>query len=49
MISDFYKIPTSNIKKLGSNFFDKEKYLLHYANFQLYLSLGLKLKKYIVY
>ena len=27
------------------NFFDKEKYALHYENLQLYLRLGLKLKK----
>ena len=28
-----------------SNFFDKEKYVLHYENLQLYLRLELKLKK----
>ena len=27
------------------NFFDKEKYALHYENFQLYLRLGLKFLK----
>ena len=27
------------------NFFDKKNYVLHYENFQLYLRLGLKLKK----
>ena len=27
----------------------REKYMLHYENLQLYLRLGLKLKKYIVY
>ena len=26
-------------------YFDKEKYVLHYQNLQLYLRLGLKLKK----
>ena len=37
-------LPTGDIKKLVPNFFDKEKYLLHYQNSQLYLRLGLKLK-----
>ena len=27
------------------NFFDKEKYVLHYENLELYLRLALKLKK----
>ena len=49
MISDFNNIPFGNVKKLVANFFDKEKYLLYYENLQLYLRLGLKLKKYIVY
>ena len=31
------------------NFFDKEKYVVHYENLQLYFILGLKLKKYIAY
>ena len=44
MISDFYNIPTGNVKKLVPNFFDKEKYVLHYENLRLYLRLGLKLK-----
>ena len=33
------------LKKLVSNFFDEEKYVLHYENLQLYLRLELKLKK----
>ena len=28
-----------------ANLFDKEKYVIHYENLQLYLRLGLKLKK----
>ena len=44
-IADLYNIPIGNVKKLLPNFFDKEKYLLHYENLQLYLRLRLKLKK----
>ena len=36
-------------KKLVPNLFDKEQYVIHYENIQLYLRLGLKLKKYTVY
>ena len=45
MIADLYNIPVGNVKKLVPNFFDKEKYVLHYENLQLYLWLGLKLTK----
>ena len=45
IISDFYKIPIGNIKTPVSNFFDKEKYVLHYKNSQIYKRLGLKLKQ----
>ena len=48
-IADLYNIPIGNVKKLISNFFDKEKYVHHYENLQLYLRLGLKLKKYVAY
>ena len=44
-IGDLNNIPIGNDKKLVSNFFDKEKYVIHYENMQLYLRLGLKLKK----
>ena len=47
--ADFYKILLGNVKKLVPDFLDEEKYVLHYENLQLYLSLGLKIKKYIVY
>ena len=33
------------LKKLMPNFSDKEKYVLHYENLQLYLRLELKLKQ----
>ena len=45
MIADFHNIPIANFKKLVPKYFDKEKYVLYYENFQLYLRLGLKLKK----
>ena len=48
-IANLDNVPIGNIKKLVTNFFDKEKFVLHYGNLQLYLRLGLKLKKYISY
>ena len=45
LIVDFNNIPIANVKKLVPNFFDKEKYVLHYENWELYLRIGLKLKK----
>ena len=42
-ITDLYNIPIGNVKKLVVNFFDKEKDMIHYENFQFYLRLGLKL------
>ena len=44
-INDLCNIPIVNVKKWVPNFFDKEKYVIHYENLQLYLKLGLKLKK----
>ena len=49
MIADFYNIFVGNDEKLVPNFFDKEKYVLHYENLQLYLRVVLKLKKYITF
>ena len=46
MIFVFYTIPIVYVKKLVPNFFDKGVYVLHYENLQLYVRLGLKLKKY---
>ena len=45
MVSDFYNILIGNVTKLVPNFFNKEKYVLHYENLQFYLTLGLKPKK----
>ena len=43
-ITDFSNIPLANVKNLVPNVFNKEKYVLHYKNFQLYLRLESKLK-----
>ena len=42
-VANHYNIPIGHVKKLVPNFFDKEKYVIHYENLQLYLRLGLKL------
>ena len=42
-IADLHNISIGNVKKLVPNFFDKEKYVIHYENLQLYLKLGLEL------
>ena len=47
-IADDYNIPVGNVKKLGSNLFGKDKYLLHYKNLQLYVRLRLKIEQDIV-
>ena len=44
-IADLYNISIGNVNKLVPNFSDKEKYVIHYKNLQLYLRLGLKIKK----
>ena len=44
-IADLYNIPIGNVKKLVPNFFNKERYVIHYENLKLYLRPGLKLKK----
>ena len=43
-IANDYSISIVNVKKLIANFFDKENYMLHYKNLQLYFRLGLKIK-----
>ena len=40
-ITAFYQILIGTVKKMLLNFFNKEKYLLHYENLQIYLRLGL--------
>ena len=42
-IADKYKIKVGDVKTLISNLSNKTKYVLHYRNLQLYLSLGTKL------
>ena len=44
-IADEYDIKVDNVKKLIPNLRNKTKYVLHYKNLQLYLSLGMKLTK----
>ena len=44
-IADLYNISIGNVKKLVPNFFDKEKYVIHYEKLKYYLRLGLKLKQ----
>ena len=40
-----HNIPIGNVRKLVPNYFDIEKYVLHFENLQFYLRLGRKLKK----
>ena len=47
--ADIYNISIGNVKNLTLNLLDKETYMIRYENLQLYLRVGLKLKKYIVY
>ena len=44
-IADRYKIKVGDVKKLIPNLGNETKYVLHYKNLQLYLSLGMKLTK----
>ena len=44
-ITDRYDIKVGNVKKLIPNLSNKTKYVLHYKNLQLYLSLVMKLTK----
>ena len=44
-IADEYEIKVGDVKKLIPNLGNKTKYVLHYRNLQLHLSLGMKLTK----
>ena len=44
-IADRYDIKAGDAKNLISNLRNKAKYVIHYRNFQLYLSLRMKLTK----
>ena len=44
-IKDQHKITSGQVSKLIPTLSDKKDYVLHYKNLQLYLSLGLELKK----
>ena len=44
-IAKNYNISTGLVKKLIPTLKDKKEYVLHYRNIQLYLDLGLKIKK----
>ena len=44
-ITDKYNIKVGDVKKLIPNLGNKTKYVLHYRNLQLYLSLGIELIK----
>ena len=44
-IADRYKTKIGDVKKLTPNLNNKIKYVLHYRNLQLYLSLVIKLNK----
>ena len=39
-IADLYNISIGNVKKLVPNLFERETYVLHYENLQLYLRVG---------
>ena len=42
-IADKYEIKAGDVKKLIPNLGNKNKYVLHYRNLQLYLSVGMKI------
>ena len=44
-IADKYGIKIGGVNKLFPNLRNKKKYVVHYKNFQLHLSLGMKLSR----
>ena len=44
-IKEEHSVSSGKVPKLVTTVLDKEKYVLHYQNLKLYLSLGLKIKK----
>ena len=44
-IGDSCNIPFDNVKKIVPNIFEKKNYVLYYENLQLYLRIGLNLRK----
>ena len=44
-IADEYGIKVGDVKKLVPSLGNKTKYIVHYRNIQLHLSLGMKLTK----
>ena len=44
-IAEKYNILIGLVRKLISTLKDKKEYVLHYRNLQLYMDLGLKIKK----
>ena len=48
-IADKYEINIGDVKKLIPNLGNKTKYVVHYGNLRLYLSLGMKLTRFIKY
>ena len=44
-IAEIYNIPILNVNKLVPNFFDKEKYVFYDEKLDIYIGLGLKIKK----
>ena len=44
-IANAHNITTGKVKKLAPNLMNKNNYVIHYRNFQIYLELGMTLKK----